>query len=348
MNEPFILTSWVKMCLGSFEKEGMPTAELCRRANVSEAVLGQPLLAVSAANALFKAAIALSNNPLIGINAGRNVSPTTFYALGYAAIASENLLAGFQLIAHYSFGITDITRLFLTETSDSVSFGFDKAPAGMHFHPVGSDAALCMIVRICRQLQEGPAIIREVTMARPRPEHWQPYEHYFKAPVRWNSEQFSVQFDRNYFLRPNQHADRHLANENKKLAAEYFGRLLSNSRYTHTVRRYINQSLAEKELTLLQIAEALNMSERTLQRQLSLEGSCFRDLVDEVKKEAALRFLQSAHLNVSQIAYALGFNDSGNFTRAFKRWYGCAPLTYRQHTNEMSREDNECCFSIAS
>lgn len=325
MNEPFILTSWVKMCLGSFEKEGMPTAELCKKANLPEKALDYPLLAASAANALFKAAVDTSNNPLLGINAGRNVSPTTFYALGYAAIASKNLLSGFQLIASYSFGITDITRLFLREEGDRIAFGFDKAPAGMHFHSVGSDAALCMVARICRQLQEGPAVIREVTMARPRPDQWQPYEHYFKAPVRWDSQEFCIYFDRNYFLRPNMHADAHLAEENKKLAAEYFGRLLGNSRYTHTVRRYINQSLAEKDLTLAQIAVALNLSERTLQRQLSLEGSCFRDLVDEVKKEAAQRFLQSTHLNVSQVAYALGFNDSGNFTRAFKRWFGYAP-----------------------
>src|SRR5690606_6651316 len=130
--------------------------------------LAQPVLAVSRANALFQAAEEVLGDPCIGINAGRNISPTTFYGLGYAAIASANLLEGFRLIARYSYGMTDITRLFLIEEADRVGFGFDRAPAGMHFHHVGSDAALCMVARICRLLQQGPAHILEVAMARPR------------------------------------------------------------------------------------------------------------------------------------------------------------------------------------
>lgn len=330
MNEAFILTSWVKMCLGSFENEGMPLRLLLERAKVKPGALDNPLFPAAAANALFQAALDYSGDPLIGINAGRNISPTTFSALGFAAIASQNLLQGFRLIAGFSYGITDITRLYVVDEGERVGFGFDPAPNGMDLHFIGYDAALCMVARICRQLQAGPAAICDVAMARPKPDIWHPYEHYFKTPVRWNQDKFCIYFEREYFLRPNKHADRRLVEASTEMANQYFGGLLGSTRYTHMVRRHINQSLADSELSLADIADALNLSERTLQRFLSNEGSSFRNLMDDVKKEAAKRFIQATHSSVSEVAFALGFNDSGNFTRAFKRWFGCAPHIYRQ------------------
>lgn len=334
MNEAFVLTNWVKMCLGSFESEHLPTQMLLDRAGVDAALLDQALFPVVAANALFRAALDVSGNPLLGINAGRNISPTTFSALGYSAIACENLWQSFSLIANFSASLTDITNLYLVDDGDRVGFGFDPSPAGVELHFIGYDAALCMVARICRQLQEGPAVIREVLMARPRPAVWQPYERYFKAPVRWNQQQFCIFFDKAYFQRRNRHADCGLAQESSRIADQYFGSLLGATRYTHTVRRLINQSLSNAALSMADIASALNLSERTLQRLLSAEGTSFSKLLEEVRKEAARRYVEVTHFSVSKIAFALGFNDSGNFSRAFKRWFGYAPHIYRQRLKE--------------
>lgn len=330
MKEPFILTSWVKMCLDAFAREGALLSGLLTLANVPATCLDRPLLSVAHANALFQAAEETLGDGGIGINAGRNISPTTFYALGYAAIASKNLLEGFRLIAQYSYGITDITELFLIEEKERVGFGFYRAPAGMHFHPVGSDAAMSMVLRICRLLQQGPAQILEVTMARPSPKNTQAYRRYFKAPVVWESPAFCLYFSRAYFERPNMHADPELAKASAQMAAHYFSGLFSNQGYTHLVRREINQALAQQNLGLADIARKLNLSERSLQRQLNEEGTSFRELQEQLKKEAAQRYVTTTAMSISQIAYTLGFNDAGNFSRAFKRWFGDSPLGYRK------------------
>lgn len=332
MNDAFILSSWVGMCLGAFEEQGVRLSELFKRAGVSLALLDKPLFPIVAANALFEAALDHMGDASIGINAGRNISPTTFSALGFAAIASENLLEGFSLIADYSYGITDVTRLYVLEEPDCYGFGFEPAPCGLDLHEIGYDAALCMVARICRQLQEGPAVIKEVAIAHARPAEWQKFEHYFKAPVRWNQHHYCIYFEKEYFLRNNRHADKRLKDASVALAAQYFGGLLGATRYTHLVRRHINQSLADASLTLADIADVLHISERTLQRQLSQEGTSFRQLMDDVRKEAARRSILDKQSSVSEIAFALGFNDSGNFSRAFKRWFGCAPHIYRQRS----------------
>lgn len=332
MNDAFILTSWVGMCMGAFKEQGLPLSELCKRAGVSLALLDKPLFPIVAANALFKVALEHTRDASIGIDAGRNISPTTFSALGFAAIASENLLEGFSLIADHSYGVTDVTQLYVIEQPDSYGFGFAPAPCGLDLHEIGYDAALCMVVRICRQLQAGPAAIKEVAIAHARPVEWQKFENYFKAPVRWNQPHYCIYFEKEYFLRQNRHADQRLKDASVALAAQYFGSLLGATQYTHLVRRHINQSLADAALTLADIADTLHVSERTLQRQLSQEGTSFRQLMDDVKKEAARRSILGKQTSVSEIAFALGFNDSGNFSRAFKRWFGCAPHIYRQQS----------------
>lgn len=332
MSDSFILTNMVNMCLDAYKNEGVSLKHLFQQAGQDLRILDNPIMPLSAANALFESVYAITRDDTLGINAGRNVSPTTFHALGYAAIASPNLLESFRLISGFSYAITDITRLSVFEDTHRIGFGFKPAPAGMEMHFLGYDAAICMVARICRQLQPGPAAIREVHMGRPRPANTQPFERYFKAPVHWNSDRFCIYFEPEYFRRPNKHANPVLAAESIKGATQFFDSLVGDTRYTYKVRRTIGDLIDRQDLSLAHIADRMNLSERTLQRYLSDEGTSFRQLADDIKREAARRFVERSDLNVSEIAYSLGFNDSGNFTRAFKRWYGCAPQAYRQRT----------------
>ena len=77
------------------------------------------------------------------------------------------------------------------------------------------------------------------------------------------------------------------------------------------------------------LAEALHVSERTLQRRLQEEGSSFQQLLDDTRRDLAVQHLAQPDLAPLEIAYLLGFADPSNFYRAFKRWYGVAPDAYR-------------------
>ncbi|MDX5297512.1 MAG: helix-turn-helix transcriptional regulator, partial [Gammaproteobacteria bacterium] len=79
-----------------------------------------------------------------------------------------------------------------------------------------------------------------------------------------------------------------------------------------------------------QMARTLHMSERSLRRQLELDGTGWRRLVDEVLQEMACDLLHTSPLSVQQVAEQLGYAEPSSFSHAFKRWTGVSPEQYRR------------------
>jgi AraC-like DNA-binding protein len=96
---------------------------------------------------------------------------------------------------------------------------------------------------------------------------------------------------------------------------------------------YVTMMLREagaEQPTLEEIAQRLNVSTRTIDRQLKKEQLQFRDLSQQVRFERACDLLADAANTVAQVGERLGFSDAANFSRAFKRFIGVAPSEYQR------------------
>ncbi|HET8735254.1 MAG TPA: AraC family transcriptional regulator [Pricia sp.] len=94
------------------------------------------------------------------------------------------------------------------------------------------------------------------------------------------------------------------------------------------VRAYIMNNSYLKILSIDHVAANFNLSSRNLQRKLKEEGSSFKEIVDEVRKELAMHYLKDKNNQIKDVAYSLGYNESSAFVRAFKRWTGTTPSLY--------------------
>ena len=81
--------------------------------------------------------------------------------------------------------------------------------------------------------------------------------------------------------------------------------------------------------TLAAIAKLLEMSDRSLRRQLRDQGISFRGLRDGLRMQIALKYLRTTGLAIEDIALALGFSDAANLRRAFRRWTNKSPSEIR-------------------
>ena len=86
-------------------------------------------------------------------------------------------------------------------------------------------------------------------------------------------------------------------------------------------------------LSLEQVAKQLGLSPSVLKRQLSLHKTNFAQLIDSVRRDAARQLLQQGYYSNRQLACKLGYSDEHNFRRAFKRWTGLIPSSFKNLRN---------------
>jgi AraC-like DNA-binding protein len=78
------------------------------------------------------------------------------------------------------------------------------------------------------------------------------------------------------------------------------------------------------------VARRCGVSERTLRRHLSAEGTSYAELLDETRRELATEWLTAGERTIASIATTLGFAHVSSFYKAFRRWTGCTPVEYRR------------------
>ena len=79
-----------------------------------------------------------------------------------------------------------------------------------------------------------------------------------------------------------------------------------------------------------EIATALALSVRTLQRQLAVAGTSFQQVRDKVRADLASKYLQQSALSLAEISEILGYSEPSAFTRSFRRWHGTSPREARR------------------
>lgn len=89
---------------------------------------------------------------------------------------------------------------------------------------------------------------------------------------------------------------------------------------------YLPEGVPSVELA----AEIAGTSVRTLQRRLASEGLSYSELIDGLRRDRAMALVTDKSVKLIDVAQALGFSDQAHFTRAFKRWTGMTPSTFRR------------------
>src|SRR5262249_39427351 len=95
------------------------------------------------------------------------------------------------------------------------------------------------------------------------------------------------------------------------------------------VRRALASRVASGATRMSSIARQVGIAERTLQPRPAEDGASDQELLDEVRKAAAGRYLGESTLAIGEIAYLLGYSEPAAFHRAFKRWYATTPEHFR-------------------
>lgn len=128
---------------------------------------------------------------------------------------------------------------------------------------------------------------------------------------------------------PIKSADAFLHTTLKGMAAQLQLVQQGDSALERALRARLRDALAQGCADTLRMAELLGVSERTLQRRLADIGRSFSDMVEEFRREEAVRLLSKPDLPLVEVASLLGYAEQTSFTRAFRRWTGTTPGAWR-------------------
>jgi AraC-like DNA-binding protein len=168
----------------------------------------------------------------------------------------------------------------------------------------------------------------ESSFPYPAPPHADVYAPLFPGPVFFHAPAAGYSFDAAYLampLRRDERAMRLMLQRALPLQVRPYRR---DRLLVQRVRELLRSGRVPVQ-TAEAVARALNMSVRTLHRQLHDEGSSLQRLQDEARREQALALLQRTRRPVKQVAQAVGFASEKSFARAFKAWTGLSPSEVR-------------------
>jgi len=161
----------------------------------------------------------------------------------------------------------------------------------------------------------------------PRPAHSEEHHLMFPGPLIYGQEATGLSFDGRWLETPVARSRDELSLYLQRLPDEWFIKQTFEGSITEKVMSAIEES--SHSLTLEQLADRWHMSRRTLHRQLQREGTSFRRLSEQLRRDKAIALLLEGRCQVREIARQLDMTEPA-FSRAFKQWTGMTPLTYRK------------------
>ena len=182
--------------------------------------------------------------------------------------------------------------------------------------------------KLARNLVGASFVPQRLELTYPPPPHAAAYRRLFGCEVRFGARSNRMVVAARWLEQrlPTHHPVS--AQQALAICREQSAQIRRQSEVIASVERILRRRLAENP-TLGQVAQTLNLSERTLRRQLASAGRAWRDIHDQLRADRALELLRAGALSVAEIGGEVGYSDAREFRRAFKRWTGATPTEMR-------------------
>jgi AraC-like DNA-binding protein len=290
----------------------------------------------SAVERLWRFAVEQTGDDVIGLHMSEEYNPGTLDILGYVVLSCRTIGDVLEKLARYASLLNDGMRIELAREGKSAVLrcgfieGTDNYLLRTPQHAI--DATWGGLARELRRLAGTPLQPTSIWFRHAEPRSAAQRAEYQR--VLGIAPRFRAPEDR--FTMPLAHLEVPLPSANLALlhvfeqhADAALQTLARDDSRASQVARVVSQKLKGSVPVLDEVARELAMSRRNLQRTLRESGTSYQTLVDEVRRDLAIRHLANPTTSAGQVGFLLGFSEPSAFHRAFKRWTGKSPSQYR-------------------
>ena len=264
------------------------------------------------------------------LRTGASMRCEDYGAFGLGFKSALTLRGSYERSARYARVLTSVSTYDVEETQDGAYFHLFRAGDRRLGLRMSNEATIASVLTISREVSTGAVAPKTVFFKHCSPSDSSLHERFFGCEVVFDSDRDALLFSKEDLSTPNKVGDEGILRFFDTRLDEELSKLGDDDASLHRrVLNQISQALSEGVPKISDIARQLGMSGRTLQRRLSDQGHSFQSLVDDARRQLAERLLQQTRYSLAEIAYLTGFSEQSAFNRAFKRWAGQTPRSYR-------------------
>jgi len=251
-------------------------------------------------------------------------------AFGLAWKSALNLRGSFERAERYARVLTNVATYDVRESKEGYYVHLrrdgDRAHLGLR---LSNEATISSMAAICDEVSTLKFQPKAVYFKHKMPGSSAKHERHFNCPVYFCKDSDAMLISHETMRAANRAGDPGFVSFFDSHLDEELSKLSDDKSLERRVRNQISQSLSEGIPTVSDIAGRFGMSARSLQRRLSDAGYSYQSLVDDSRRQFAERLLKESSYPLAEIAFLTGFSEQSAFNRAFKRWAGQTPRSFR-------------------
>jgi AraC-like DNA-binding protein len=264
------------------------------------------------------------------VRVGASMRCDEYGALGLAWKAAHDLRGSLSRVERYARLWTSVVRYELRPGPRGDHYVVLRPGARRLGLRLSNETTLVATVALAREVSPVPVTPLEVQIAHPRPATIRAHEDWFGCPVRFDAELDGLLFSSETLAQPNRLGDEGISSYLLSHLDRELTEIVDETSLVARAKDAIAQALSEGTPRMPDIARHLGLSARSFHRRLSEHGVSFQTLTEETRRDLAVGLLQDERHSLTEIAFLTGFSEQSSFTRAFKRWVGETPATYRK------------------
>ena len=289
--------------------------------------------------ALLKAGIELCHEPALSLLFGEAVKLQDISLVGLIGVAFDNVESVRRQVNRYAPLTLDADD---GGTADAIEIVRENGDVWMKFtteiykeNPLLTESGFARNVCGARALAASipgfanVSFPKAIRFTHSEPSYRAEYDRIFGVPLFFDSHMNGLMIDEAMLNLKLPRTNPYLSEIMSARAEELLKSLELSKTMKGRVENLLLPILHTGEASMDMIADKLGLSRQTLFRKLKAEGVTFEKVLDELRHQLALRYLNEKKVSVNQTAYLVGFSEPAAFSRAFKRWTGSSPRMAR-------------------
>lgn len=328
---PSIHPTYARLLCAWLRQRGFDTATIFRGTRLSWDALvhDNRFISLEQMTRLVRRGTQLSGMPWLGLEVGLQTQASSHGPVGYAAVSSPDVRTMLQVITRFA-----PLRLQILEYGYEERDGYCEMSAretmalgdAREYVLCANATVLFLLVQATTGQRLEQAQVRFPYACPPWVSH---YQSFFGDQVSFDAPCYTVRLPVSVLDWPTLTSDPAAHQQSLRDCERQMKQVMAGGALSQRIRHRLLDSEGHYP-TLEEMGDALGLSRRTLIRHLKQEGSAYQELLDDVRKELAIWYLGQTDMAVEQVAEQLGYQDTSNFSRTFRRWFDQTPRQMRE------------------